>query len=450
MSHPDTIAAISTGLVESAIGIVRLSGPKAWQIFAKIARQKKRPPARSVKFCKIVEPHTKKTLDDCLFVHFPKPNSYTGEDVIEIFCHGSLPVLNTLLDLCLRNNARLAEPGEFTKRAFLNGKLDLAQAESVQELISAKTNIAAETAVEGINGVISLKIQQVRQKLVEILAHLEAALDFPDEIDFISDSKLNRDIDKIQQEIGQIFSNSQRSRIFQQGVTIAIVGKPNVGKSTLLNCFLGQERAITSHLPGTTRDTIEELIDLDGIPAKLIDTAGLRKANDDIEHQGIKRSEEKIRQADLILCVLDIAKAISQEDKKIFQRFPHNKVIIAANKCDLQKKHTLATLPYPSATISAKTGRGIAKLVKLLKTEILKGIPARAESIALTNTRQLKQLEKAGQSLDHLIATLKKNMPLDCLAVDLKAAIVALGQITGENVSQEVINNIFEKFCVGK
>ena len=395
--------------------------------------------------------------DSVLVTYFPAPNSYTGEDIVEISCHGSLPVLKGLLEACLGFGARLADRGEFTKRAFLNGKLDLTQAEAVQELISAKTELAAEIALQGLTGSLSHKIKETRQQLVDLLSHLEAAIDFPEEIEFLSDNQFELQLSALAGTINQLVESAQLGKIIKDGIRVAIIGRPNVGKSTLLNALLGEERALISHIPGTTRDTIEEMLNIEGIPIHLIDTAGLRETKDEIEQMGMARTRQKAQESNIVLLVLDAGDLWTSEDKKFLEEYSKEKCLVVINKIDLAKQTAaLVQLTEPDfyhgeiVQISAKQNKGLSKLRTAIKDLAVRGIPPKTDGLVITNLRQLEKLKVSALALHHLEQAVNANVPPDCFAVDLKSSIVALGEITGEQVSEEVINNIFDKFCVGK
>jgi len=447
----DTIVAISTGMVPSAIGIMKISGKKSLAILKKISNYKNNITPRYLKKIKIYNAK-KQVIDDCLYAFMPGPNSYTGEDVIEFFCHGSLPILKSILETCIQYGARLATPGEFTKRAFLNGKIDLTQAESIQELIFAKTNLAARLANKGVHGYISSSINNFRDKILYILSHLEASIDFPDEINFKSDDKCLQDIDHIIKEIDKLLSRVDTGKIIQRGFSVAIVGKPNVGKSTLLNQLLEEERVITSPFPGTTRDTIEAWLNIEGIPVRFIDTAGLHDTKDPIERKGIMRTKEAIKTANMIILLLDASEKtnnIKETLAFLFNKQSKTNVIKAWNKTDIAKPKT--TIKKGELSISAKTGKGLFDLKsKIKQLAFSDNKKINEDELILSNQRQYQKLIIAKKSLQRGIEALEKSMPLECLAIDLKEAVTALGEITGQNVSEEVIDNIFKNFCVGK
>jgi tRNA modification GTPase len=474
----ETIVAVSSGLVESAIGVIRLSGPDALAILHQLTLSSSPPIPRQMFRTLIHVPQTQTILDDGMAVVFYSPHSYTGEDVVEWFGHGSLPILKEIVSACLHLGARLARPGEFTQRAFLNGKMDLSQAESVQQLIAAKTDAAAHVALEGVQGKIHEEIQSLRQSLVELLTALEGSLDFPDEIDFLESAEFLQKIETQRVVAQTIFGNSKKGKLLREGVVVAIAGRPNVGKSTLLNRLLGEERALTSHLPGTTRDTIEEWIQLEGVPVKLIDTAGLRDAPDEVEQMGVARAKRKLAEADVIVFLLDAVEEVTTEDEAFLSEYGKEKILVLWNKCDSLKNHrSTGILPVRASEstgkmpvrasestgkmpvlletekqlfISAKTGEGIDGLLNAIKRRILSGELQHAGGVTLTSARQVEELVRASEALQRTEMAIRESMPLECVAVDLKAAIVALGYITGDAVSEEVIRNIFERFCVGK
>ena len=459
----ETIVALATAFAESAIGLIRLSGPQALAIVCQLTQAAPLFEARKSILLKLFSikgagGSLPLLLDSCLVTYFPAPHSYTSEDVIEIACHGSLPVLKSILEECIYLGARLAERGEFTKRAFLNGKLDLAQAEAVQELISARTELGADIALQGIAGSVSNEIKALRQQLVDLLSHLEAAIDFPDEIDFLSNIDFEAKLSGLLKAVEQLIESAHFGQIIKEGIRVAIIGRPNVGKSTLLNALLGQDRALISHLPGTTRDTIEEMLNIDGIPVHIIDTAGLRDTEDEVEQMGIALTRRKAQEAHIVILVLDAEDLWTTEDKKLFEEYHNEKLILVINKIDLSgnlelsapSRRVPSTFSGPVISISAKHNQGLENLRAALKNIAYDGVPAKREGLVITNLRQLDKLRVADQSLLHLEQAIKNQVPLDCLSIDLKNSIVALGEITGEQVSEEIINNIFDKFCVGK
>ena len=405
--YQDTIAAISTPLGEGGIGIVRLSGEKAREIGEKLFT---RPLAeRRLVYGYIVDPETAETVDEVLVVFLPAPHTYTREDVIEINCHGGAVALQRILALALRYGARAAEPGEFTLRAFLNGRIDLAQAEAVLEIVQAKTQASLRLAVEGLKGRLSTEIRAIRNDLLSVLAYLTARIDFPE--DEIEEQDALAPIRASRQAIQKLIATADSGMVYRYGIRTAIVGRPNVGKSSLLNRLLGENRAIVTPIPGTTRDTLEEVLNLRGVPFVLVDTAGITQSADLVESLGIERSYRAIQQAALVLWVLDLSEPLTQVDGRIRDLLEGRTVLAVANKSDLPPRADLGDIPFPVVHISALTGAGL--------------------------------LGEAQKSLE-------ANMPDDFVTVDLSAALTALGEITGESVTEELLETIFSRFCVGK
>ena len=458
MNQLETIIALATGYCESAIGIIRLSGPESLNLVWSVTNHKSYKPRVST-YTKIFSANDHQVIDEVLVTYFPEPNSYTGEDIVEIACHGSLPVLKKMLDTLLISGARLALPGEFTKRAFLNGKMDLTQAEAVQDLISAKTSLGANIALDGLSGKTANWISELRKELIDVLSNLEAALDFPDEIDFISVDDFKNKVIAVKNRIDIAINNFKQGKILKEGLKVAIAGCPNVGKSSLLNCMLKEERALISHIAGTTRDTIEEYMSIRDIPIHLIDTAGLHKTKDEIELMGIRRTYNKLLAADLTLYILDITQGVTKKDIENISNLSKSTVFIILNKSDLLSNSqieesihlaqgVLEVSNVPLA-LSAKSQIGILDLEARIEEFVFRGLQNK-EDLIISNIRQQQKLITARESLEEVLKSILKETPLDCLAVDLKQAVIELGEITGEHVSEEVIVNIFEQFCVGK
>ncbi|GAB6099663.1 tRNA uridine-5-carboxymethylaminomethyl(34) synthesis GTPase MnmE [Halanaerocella petrolearia] len=462
MYPADTIAAISTAISEGGIGIVRISGPEAIEIadavFKSIKGDKSLTEVDSytAHYGHIIDPKTEGIVDEVISLVMKAPKTYTTEDIVEIDCHGGPVILKKILDLVLRQGARLADPGEFTKRAFLNGRVDLAQAEAVIDLIRSKTEANMEVALQQLEGGLSDKVNDIRQDLVALLAHLEATIDFPeDEIeDFESDeleSRINGAIDKVD----QLLQTSERGKILKEGIAATIVGRPNVGKSSLLNALVREKRAIVTEVPGTTRDVIEEVINIDGIPVRIIDTAGIREAEDQVERIGIEKSEEFLEKADLVLLVLDISRGISQEDRNLIAAIEDRDAVVIANKLDLDSGFDLEELEElvpnkPIVKTAAIDNQGIDKLEEVISDLVLAGEVQAEDQTLITNMRHKNALKRAKTGLLDVKETFEQGLPNDFLTIDLRGALEAIGEITGDTIGEDIIDQIFADFCLGK
>jgi len=457
-SEFDTIAAISTPLGEGGIGIIRLSGKEAISIVNKIFKSPKGVNLSDVKthtihYGFIVDPLTRQRIDEVLVTVMRAPNTYTREDVVEINCHGGYLTLKRILELVLSQGARLAEPGEFTKRAFLRGRIDLSQAESVIDLIRAKTDQAQKIALEHLSGRLSEKINELRDSLMRVCAHVEAYIDFPEEdIDGLTEEEITQQINCLKEEIKKLIEGYEEGKIYREGLTTAIVGKPNVGKSSLLNALLMKDRAIVTEIPGTTRDIIEEYVNIKGIPLKIVDTAGIREAHDLVEAEGIKRSLKAVESAELVLLVIDSSRSIDRLDEEIINKVIHKKVIVVINKKDI--KSTEFHLPEslkdkPAVEISALNAEGIEDLKELIFNTTISG-KYEKEGIVVTKLRHKLSLEKAFESLNNAYESFKKREPLEITAMFLREALNFLGQIVGVVTTEEILNLIFSEFCIGK
>ena len=457
----DTIAAISTAYGEGGIGIIRISGDDAAQILEKMfvpASDAADPIGenRVLHYGKIVDPLTGEVLDEVLAVFMKAPATYTREDVAEIYCHGSVVALRKTLGLALRLGARLAEAGEFTKRAFLNGRLDLSQAEAVIDLIRAKTSKSFEVAVGQLEGRLSQEIDSLRQRLLNILVDMTVNIDYPDEdIEEIVYEKLSESLSQIGGEIDRLRLTADTGRILQEGLNVVIIGKPNVGKSSLMNALMRETRAIVTEIPGTTRDTIQETISLKGIPVRLTDTAGIRETEDTIEQIGIARSKESFRQADLILLMLDVSEELSEEDKYIIEHIGDKHTIILANKIDLGAKATLDEIReyLPEAKMietSMVADVGLEEIEDEIQQLVYGGKVTQESSLMITNARQENLLREAGLAIGDAAIMTVNGEPLELIEVDVRRGFDLLGEIVGETVSEDIINEVFARFCLGK
>jgi tRNA modification GTPase len=441
----DTIAAIATPLGVGGIAVIRISGEQAFPLIKRLTRLKNIK-QNSAQVTTLYSFEKKQKLDQVVVTAFKNPHSYTGEDVIEVSCHGSLYLTKKILEETLLAGARLAKPGEFTKRAFLAGKIDLTQVEAVNEMIGAKSDLSAQLALKHLEGNVSQQIKKTRQCFLEVLALLEASIDFPEEIEPPSYKKITSLVNAASKTISALLKNSRQGLLIRQGITIALAGKANVGKSSLFNYLCQENKAIVTHIPGTTRDALEAEISLQGVKATLIDTAGLRKTKDIIETLGIAKTKEYLSAADLILYLIDAESGLSKEDKKILSGGTNKNIILVLNKIDLNP-----TISVPKAiNISTKTGKGIAALEnKILELMDLKNLDL-SKHTYISSFRQQEKLIKVNESLDELKTQIEQIKNIDLLTIDVKNIIVQLGEITGEDVSEETIEYMFANFCVGK
>ena len=448
----DTIAAIATPLGEGGIGIVRISGPRSLEIADKLFKGKTKPstsPTYTIHYGHII--HQGEILDEVILTVMRKPKSYTREDVVEINSHGGIIPLRKILEAVLESGARIAKPGEFTMRAFLNGRIDLAQAEAVLDIVRAKSELALKIASSQLEGTLSRSIRKIEKSLIHLIGSLEASLDFPEEdIEIISSRKILREIRRIKNAITSLLKREKTGRIIREGALVSIVGKPNVGKSTLLNQLLGRERAIVTEVPGTTRDALEEWITLDGIPFRLVDTAGIREVKEVVEKEGVKRTERYLESADIVLAVLDISRPLNEEDNKVLEKSKNKNRLLVINKIDLPEKWSPSSLPFDKVEISALHGRGIEELKKRMKDKILQGEIIQGEGVLVTNLRHIELLKKALESVRRAEESAKSGLSEEFISGDLRSALSSLKSLLGEEVGEEVLDNIFSRFCIGK
>jgi len=457
----DTIAAISTFPGEAGIGIVRISGDDALEIISKIFKPYKAKDIKKVKshtlhYGHIVDPETQEIYDEVLVSIMKKPNTYTREDIVEINCHGGIVITSKILELVLKQGARLAEPGEFTKRAFLNGRIDLSQAEAVIDIITAKTMLANKYAQKQLAGYVGSRIKEMKDKIMGLLVHLLALIDFPEEdVEELERKEMLETAKEIVEDIDKLIVSSESGRIIREGLKTAIIGKPNVGKSSLLNALLKENRAIVTDIPGTTRDIIEEYINVKGIPIKLIDTAGIRDTDELVEKIGVERSKEVLAEADLILFELDASRELSEEDYQIFNILTEKNIIFVLNKIDLPKKideSKLKSLIKDGIIIEVSTVEriGLEKLENAIYDLVFRGdINLREEEIII-NSRHKEALINAKKYMESCVKAIEMGYSEDLITIDLNAALDQLGKITGETATEDLINEIFERFCVGK
>ena len=436
----DTIAAVATPFGNGGVGVIRISGDKAFEIIKNFFTNSNFEP-RKFNHGWIVDGENR--IDEVIVLPFFAPNSYTGEDVIEIQCHGGVNVVKNILNLVLQNGARMAEKGEFTKRAFLNKRMDLSQAEAVADLIHSKTSEFAKVSVKNLSGSLKEKTNEIRNEIFEVLSRITAGIDFPEDVREPEYSYLTETFEHIINEIDNVLAGAQTSNILRQGISVAIVGKPNVGKSSLFNALLSLDRAIVTDIAGTTRDVIKETLDL-GIPVTLIDTAGIHNESENkVESIGIEYSKQSLKDADLVLFVYDASQGMNEDDNSIFELVKDKNYIMIANKADLAKDKAGGAI-----NISALTGNGISDLKELLTSKVCSIEPENLEFV--TNTRQQACLNKAKNALDQALLAAQLGELQDMISIDVKSALLALDELTGELITDNILDNIFENFCIGK
>jgi tRNA modification GTPase len=454
-----TIAAISTAPGVGGIGIIRLSGEETFNIIEKIfvpKNKSKEIKGYTFKYGNIINPKTNEILDEVLVSYFIKPRSYTMENMCEINSHGGNIVMQNILEVCLENGAELAEPGEFTKRAFLNGRIDLSQAESIIDIINSKTKKESKASLKQLEGFLSKKIKRIRKKIMDVMVDIEANIDYPEyDIEEVTEKKVENMLKSIEKELMSLKNTFDNGKIIKDGINVAIVGKPNAGKSSLLNALLKEERAIVSQYKGTTRDSIEELMNIDGIPIKIIDTAGIREASDEVEKIGIERAKEIADNADLLIAIFDISANIDEEDIEIIDLIKDKKAIIVLNKIDLIQDNInvdsrISNLNKKIIKISALNKDGVEKISETIVEMFKINEINLDDGIIVTNTRHKNLINKAINSTENAQISLENKMPMDIVAIEIKNVLEDLGEITGEDVSENIINEIFAKFCLGK
>lgn len=463
-TQTDTIAAIATGLTESGIGIIRISGPQSYEIIQSIfVNGKGKSPvlehSHRVQHGFIQNHVSRETLDEVLMLNMRGPHTYTGEDTVEIDCHGGVLMMRRILEEVLRAGARIAEPGEFTKRAFLNGRIDLSQAEAVIDLIEAKNDRALQASMAQLKGSVSTAVKTCRALILEDTAHIEAALDDPEHIsldDF--GEKLQGDVEQVQRQLQRLIASAEEGKLLREGIYTVILGKPNAGKSSLLNALLQEDRAIVTNIAGTTRDTLEAPIQLRGLSLNIVDTAGIRETADEIERMGVERALHAAEQADLLIYVVDRSEPLDASDEKIlaFLQNSAKKCIVLLNKSDLhacveegQLKQMLGN-QIPFLSISAKENQGIEALADTVEQFFLQGMLNWNDELCITSLRQKQELITAEQALCEVLHSLQLGMPEDFYTIDLMEAYHALGRILGDEADEDLINEIFSKFCMGK
>ena len=490
----DTICAIATPVGEGGIGIVRISGAHAVDIAAHVVRPRNQQPLHQLESHRLYlsdvlypespnssslsplrerarvrgkgddpaqDEEQSSAIDEALVVIMRKPHSYTGEDVVEIQTHGGAWILQATCHGLIRHGARMAQPGEFTKRAFLNGRLDLTQAEAVLDTIQATTSRSLQVAQSLLRGSLSKEVDALRERLIRVLAHVEAGMDFAEEdIAFIQAAEVQQALTDTQRAVEQLIASYEEGRIIREGIKVAIIGRPNVGKSSLLNALLKLDRAIVSDQPGTTRDVIDESMNVRGIPLRLLDTAGLRPTQDRIEGEGIRRTEDAIAEADVLLLVLDGAEGITDEDRAVFETYGSRKHLLVMNKMDLPESQSFSLLLLKEiqgeregrayVKVSAKTGEGLDHLTSVIQSVCLKEGLEATPSVLVTRLRHKASLEQAHRSVEEAMRSLERKESGECVALDIRAALDALGEITGAVSTEDILDRIFQDFCIGK
>lgn len=455
----DTIAAVATAYGEGGIGIIRISGEKSLDILRDIFEfggETREIQSRRMTYGRIIDKENNSIIDEVLAVYMKGPKTYTAEDVVEINCHGSVVSLRKTLELVLRKGARMAEPGEFTKRAFLNGRLDLSQAEAVIDVVKAKTDRSFDVAISQLEGGLSLKISEIRQKLLDLLVDITVNIDYPDEdIEEITYENIGQNILLIANMIEKLLSTASTGRMIREGIRIAIVGKPNVGKSSLMNGLLKESRAIVTEVPGTTRDTIEEALSIRNIPVYLVDTAGIRDTSDKVEKIGIEKSKEAFNNADFVIFIIDGSRALSIEDEQIADHLEGKKSLVLINKCDLARAVDIKDVRklVPDADIietSLADGSGIEEIEEFIENMVYGGEISQSHSTMVNNVRHIDLLARSRDSLNDARSMTAAGQALEFIEVDVRSAYESLGEITGETVSDDIINEVFARFCLGK
>ncbi|WP_010197881.1 tRNA uridine-5-carboxymethylaminomethyl(34) synthesis GTPase MnmE [Bacillus sp. m3-13] len=458
----DTIAAISTPMGEGAIAIVRLSGEEAFRIIDEIfvtpsSKKMKDVASHTIHYGHIVDPKTDKIIEEVMVSVMRGPKTFTREDVVEINCHGGLVSVNKLLQLVLSRGARLAEPGEFTKRAFLNGRIDLSQAEAVMDLIRAKTDRAMNVALGQMEGRLSKLIQKLRQEILETLAHVEVNIDYPeyDDVEEMTHQLLLEKSTYVKEELEKLLQTSQQGKILREGLSTVIIGRPNVGKSSLLNSLVHENKAIVTDIPGTTRDVIEEYVSVRGVPLRLVDTAGIRETEDIVERIGVERSREVLKKADLILLVLNNNDDLTMEDKQLFEAVKGMDVIVIVNKTDLPTKIDIGQVKelanhHTVISTSLKEEQGIDELEEAISSMFFQGDLEAGDMTYVSNSRHIGLITQAQQALEDAIVGMESGVPIDIVQIDLTRTWEILGEIIGDAVHESLIDQLFSQFCLGK
>ncbi|HLS34764.1 MAG TPA: tRNA uridine-5-carboxymethylaminomethyl(34) synthesis GTPase MnmE [Bacillota bacterium] len=455
----DTIAAISTPIGEGAIGIVRLSGPEAISIAAKIFKGPNlfEVDSHTIHYGRIFEPDSKELVDEVMTTVMRTPKTYTREDIVEINCHGGMVAVNRVLELLLECGARLAEPGEFTKRAFLNGRIDLSQAEGVMDIIRAKTDKAMSVAAGQIDGRLSTLIQKLRDELIETVAHVEVNIDYPeyDDVEEMTHEMMETKTKEVHQEIERLLQVSRQGKILREGIQTGIIGRPNVGKSSLMNTFVQETKAIVTEIPGTTRDTIEEYVNVRGVPLRLIDTAGIRETEDIVERIGVERAHQVLRESDLLLFVLNYSEPLSEDDEQLFEAIGDLQTIIILNKTDLPRRIDMERVEElangrPIIPMSILEDEGIDELEESIAELFYAGEVDTGDFTYVSNARHIQLLKEAKKALEDAMEALQMNIPIDIVQIDITRTWELLGEIVGDTASEALIDQLFSQFCLGK
>lgn len=456
----DTIAALVTAVGESSVGIIRMSGPEAVVIADKIYKGKsnfKQAESHTIHYGYVYDWKKEKKIDEALFLLMRGPHSFTGEDVVEVQCHGGMVVLKRVLQLILSSGARLAEPGEYSKRAFLNGRLDLAQAESIMDIVQAKTERGVDLALSQLQGTLSELVTKIRADLLEIIAFIQADIDYPDDdIERLTADEQQERVEMLKGQITAVLENAQKGKMIRDGLRVVIAGKPNVGKSSLLNALLGQDRAIVTDIPGTTRDIIEEYINLNGVPLKIVDTAGIRETDNIVEQIGVDKAQQFMHHADLVLYVIDTIEGLTAQDQQMIAEIQEKPVIYLLNKSDVgvseavRQQITNIVGQDTILEISAREKTGLAQLEQTILQLFFAGTLEVSDHILVTNVRHIQILEECMAHLDGFLRGLQLGLSVDFLVIDLQNAWEKLGKITGETVEEDLLDQIFSKFCLGK
>ncbi|WLR50860.1 tRNA uridine-5-carboxymethylaminomethyl(34) synthesis GTPase MnmE [Bacillus tianshenii] len=456
----DTIAAISTPMGEGAIAIVRISGEEAVEIAARLFKGKvplTEVETHTIHYGHLIDPETGGTAEEVMVSVMRGPKTFTREDIVEINCHGGLVSVNRVLQLVLNEGARLAEPGEFTKRAFLNGRIDLSQAEAVMDLIRAKTDRAMNVALNQMEGRLSKLIQRLRQTLLETLAHVEVNIDYPeyDDVEEMTNQLLKDKSEEVHRELAKLLETSKQGKILREGLSTVIIGRPNVGKSSLLNALVHENKAIVTEIPGTTRDVIEEYVNVRGVPLRLVDTAGIRETEDIVERIGVERSRQRLKEADLILMVLNYNEELTEEDERLFEAAAGMDTIVIVNKTDLPKRIDLDRIrelanEHSVITTSLLEEKGVDELEEAIATMFFAGNIEAGDLTYVSNSRHIALLTKAKKTMEEALTAIEGGMPVDMVQIDLTRTWEILGEIIGDSVHESLIDQLFSQFCLGK
>ncbi|WP_028784476.1 tRNA uridine-5-carboxymethylaminomethyl(34) synthesis GTPase MnmE [Thalassobacillus devorans] len=455
----DTITAISTPMGEGAIAIVRLSGPEAVSISNELFQGKDlaKVDSHTMHYGKIIDPETNEIAEEVMVSIMRGPKTFTREDVVEINCHGGLVSVNRVLEIVLAKGARLAEPGEFTKRAFLNGRIDLSQAEAVMDLIRAKTDRAMNVALKQMDGRLSKLIQSLRQQLLETLAHVEVNIDYPeyDDVEEMSRHMMEEKTREVLEEVKKLLQTAQQGKILREGLATAIIGRPNVGKSSLMNALVHENKAIVTEIPGTTRDVIEEYVNVRGVPLRLVDTAGIRETEDMVERIGVEKSRQVLKEADLILLVLNYGDELTEEDEKLFEAVRDLDVIVIVNKTDLEPRLDMERVQaladeHPVITTALLHEKGIDELEQAISQVFFEGELDTGDLTYVSNVRHVQLLKQAKQALEDALHGMEMDMPIDMVQIDVTRTWEILGEIVGDTVHESLIDQLFSQFCLGK